>query len=295
VKFIKQAITSYTSTQIAQEYPTWLIGSTYAIGDIVMWGNYFWKNSFTANIGHEPSDDSVYWVKWGTSNYYSLIDTQSTTMTTVATDLAVTFPIGNIDSLVLGYYTAVSVKIENLDDANNVLRTETFTQSFNDEVFDYWDYIYSDYTLTTQRANYFYIYRMGTKIRVTFTKGSMATVSCGYMIGGRAIYMGQTKDNVKIGWHSYSTRNTDQFGILSITKRSAQDLVDFETSIPSDKMMVLRRKAKTYRDEVVAFVVDESSTSIYENIVVLGVMQDMQPIASSFDLTTLTWSVLESI
>jgi hypothetical protein len=38
-----------------------------------------------------------------------------------------------------------------------------------------------------------------------------------------------------------------------------------------------------------------SGTSIFENIVTLGVMQEMQPVATNNDKTILTWSILESI
>jgi len=294
VKFIKQDIQSYTSPNIAQEYATWLVGSTYAIGDIVMYGNYFWKNSFTSNIGNIPSEESPYWVKWGVSNYYSLIDTQSTTQTVVSTNLICTFDIGYIDTLAIGYYTAQSIIIENLSGAT-VLATQTIYQSFNEEVFDYYDYIYAPYSTSTDKAKYFDIPRIGTQLRVSFIKGTFTEVRCGFMVGGAAVDMGRTVDNVKIGWHSYSERTTDKFGIMSITKRAAQDLVDFETIIPSINLMPLRRKAKVYRDEVVAFIVDDTADSIYENIVTLGVMQDMTPIASNYDLSVLSWSILESI
>jgi len=295
VRFIRQDITSYTSDNITQEYATWAIGTTYAVGNIVMWGSYFWKNSFTANIGKKPSEESPYWVKWGTSNYYSLIDTQSSTQTVVSTDLIVKFPISYIDTLAIGYYTAQQLIIDNLDASNNVVYTQSFNQSSNEEVFDYFDYMYAPYSTSTDKAKYFDIPRIGTQIRVSFIKSIFTEVRCGFLVGGSAINMGKTKEGVKIGWHSYSERTTDKFGIMSITKRAAQDLVDFETTIPSSNLMPLRRKAKVYRDEVVAFIVDDNENSIYENIVTLGVMQDMTPIATNNDLTVLSWSILESV
>ena len=56
-----------------------------------------------------------------------------------------------------------------------------------------------------------------------------------------------------------------------------------------------RRKAKQYKDEIVAFIIDDTESSIFENIVTLVVMQEMQPVATNNDKTTLTWSILESI
>lgn len=297
MKFIKQEIISYTSPNISQEYATWSASTTYGLGgtNIAMYGNYFWISSVAGNLNHIPSEESPYWVKWGVSNYYSLIDTQSTTETVVSTNLVCTFSASNIDTLAIGYYTCQTLKIETLSGAGAVIDTQTITQSFNENVFDYYDYIYSDYTVSTDRAKYFDIFRGATNIKVSFLKGTFSQVKCGFLVGGTAINMGATMDEVKIGWSSYSTRTTDIFGIMTIVKRAAQDLIDFQTVISSIELMNLRRIAKAYRDETVAFVIDPQTNSIYENIVTLGVIGDMTPIASVNDKTVLTWSITEMI
>ena len=298
MRFVKQAITSYTSPNISPEFANWSPSTTYAVGDKVLWGNYIWINSKTANLNNEPSFDSVVWAKYDTSNYYSLIDTQSKTATNiVGNDLIVTFPLGYIDTLAIGYYTAQGLKIENLDSLGNPITalTQTIVQSPNEEVFDYYDYIYEPYSLSTDKAKYFNIIKAGTQIRVSFLKGIYAGVSVGFLVGGTAIDMGRTVEGVKLGWNSFSLRNTDDFGIMTITKRADQDLIDFETAINTVNLMSFRRKAKQYKDEIVAFIVDDNESSIFENIVTLGVMQEMQPVATNNDKTILTWSILESI
>lgn len=296
MRFVKQAITSYTSTNITPEFADWSPLTTYAVGDKVLWGNYIWINSKTANLNNEPTSESPVWAKYGASNYYSLIDAQSQSKTTVVgSDLVVKFPFNYIDTIAIGYFTAQTVRIENLDVSNNVLLTQEYTQSINEDVFDYFDYIYSPYSDSTDKAKYFKIVKAGTQIRVSFLKGSYSGVSVGFLVGGTAVNMGKTVEGVKLGWNSFSLRNTDEFGIMSITKRADQDLIDFETSIDTVNLMSLRRKAKQYKDEIVAFIVDDTENSIFENIVTLGVMQEMQPVATNFDKTILTWSILESI
>jgi hypothetical protein len=295
MRFVKQAITSYTSPNIAPEFPNWNKTTTYAVGAKVLWGSYIWINSNTTNLNNEPSFESEVWSKYDTSNYYSLIDTQSQTFTTVNDDLIVTFPLGYINTLAIGYYTAQTLKIENLDSLGNVLRTQEVVQSVNEEVFDYYDYIYEPYSLSTDKAKYFNIVKAGTQIRVSFLKGIYAGVSCGFLVGGTAVNMGRTVEGVKLGWNSFSLRNTDDFGIMTITKRADQDLIDFETSINTVNLMSFRRKAKQYKDEIVAFIVDDNESSVFENIVTLGVMQMMEPVATNSDETILTWSILESI
>lgn len=296
MKFVKQQILDYTSTQITETTTAWSASTTYAVGDLVLNGNYIWKNSFTANINDEPNDNSIKWVKWAVSNKYSLIDLRSSTKTIVATDCSLTFERGNMDTLIVGNFTALSFTIENISaDGLTVYHTQTFYQSPNQDVYDYYTYFYNEYTVETDRGIYFNIPQLGDKIRVSFTKGSFPNIEIGFIVGGIGTDMGKTLEGVKVGFTSYSKTDVDDFGIIKITKRAAQDLVDFETIVESSKMMSIRRKAKEFRDEIVGFIVDESSASIYENIVTLGVMQDIQPIATNFDKTTISWSILESI
>lgn len=296
MKFVKQEILDYTSTEITESVAQWVSTTTYAVGDTVLRGNYIWKNSFTANLNNEPVEGSNKWVKWGVSNKYSLIDLRSSTATVTSTDCTITFDRGNMDTLIVGNFTATSFTIENISaDGLTVYHTQTFTQSANGDVVDYYTYFYSAYTLESDRGIYFTIPQIGDKLRISFVKGTFAQVKIGFIVGGIGQDMGKTLEGVKVGFTSYSKTAVDDFGIIKITKRSAQDLVDFETMIPSDRLMSIRRKAKEYRDEIVGFIVDESTTSVYENIVTLGVMQDIQPIATNFDKTTITWSILESI
>lgn len=296
MRFVKQTIESYTSPNVTPEHANWSSAITYAVGANVLYGNYIWKNSFTSNLNNKPSEESPYWVKFDVSNYYSLIDTQSKTTTDiVGDDLIATFDLGYIDTLAIGYYTAQTLKIENLDSSGNVLLTQEITQSVSEDVFDYYDYIYAPYSTSTDKAKYFTIIRAGTQIRVSFLRGIFPGASCGFLVGGTAIDMGRTVEGVKLGWNSFSLRNTDEFGIMSITKRADQDLIDFETSVNTINLMSLRRKAKQYKDEIVAFIVDDTESSLFENIVTLGVMQEMQPVATNNDKTILTWSILESI
>lgn len=295
MRFVKQAITDYTSAQVTETVPYWNSTTSYSVLDTVLYGNYIWKNSFANNLNNEPSDTSTKWVKWAVSNKYSLIDLRATTKTISATDMTVTFPRARIDTIIIGNYTAESILIELIDDLNNVLHSQTYTQSPNDLVTDYWTYIYSEYTIESDRAIYFDIMKLGTKIRITFAKGGFAQVEVGFIIGGESFNMGTTLENVKLGFTSYSKTNIDDFGIMKITKRAVQDIVDFDTIMPSEALMGIRRMAKQNRDEIVGFIVDEQKTSKYENIITLGVLQDIQPVASNFDKTVISWSILESI
>lgn len=297
MRYVKQKLTDYTSTTIVESVPLWNSATSYNVGDEVLFDKYIWKNSLVSNINNVPSTSSNYWVRWSSSNKYALLDLNSTSYTQGASNASLEFPLGIIDTLVLGYVTAKSVTIQNINDAGDILYTQTYIQSVNDYVFDYYDYIYADYSLAFDRSMFFDIYRIGTKVRVSFEVDTVnvGKFAIGYMVVGSYQDMGKTKDDVKIGFKSYSLKATDDFGTTLITKRSAQDYIDFETTIQSSLMTDLRRKIKSNKDETMAFIVDEKKESIYENIITLAVAQDMNIVASNSDITILTWSLIEMI
>jgi len=115
------------------------------------------------------------------------------------------------------------------------------------------------------------------------------------MVGGRSTQMGRTLEGVKLGRTSYTIKNTDEFGITTITSRAKRKYHDFETSVNSDIAMNTLRIIENYEDTVMAFIIDNNVNSKYENIVTLGVYESVEPLATNNDKTVLSWTVIEMI
>ena len=73
------------------------------------------------------------------------------------------------------------------------------------------------------------------------------------------------------------------------------DLVDFETVIPVGDLVQTKRKIKEVYDDIILFVLDESESSDYENLLTLGKVQTAKPVYSNSVEATITWSIFESI
>ena len=115
------------------------------------------------------------------------------------------------------------------------------------------------------------------------------------MVGGRSTQMGKTIEGVKLGRTSYTIKNTDEFGITTITSRAKRKYHDFETSVSSDIAINTLRIIENYEDVVMAFIIDNNPNSKYENIVTLGVYESVEPLATNNDKTVLSWTVIEMI
>ena len=227
MEFVPQTITSYTSPQLTPEYADWNNATTYTVGDKVIYGNYIWICSFAGSLNFEPKEDSPHWTKWGVSNYWSLIDPRSQTLTVVNSDFVVEFDKIGIETLVIGYFKGTSILVEVLDTLDNVIFTETFSNPRREGLPSYLNWIHTKFIDYSSRSKVFYLPLFGNKIRVTFSKGSYSNVQVGFMVGGRSTQMGKTIEGVKLGRTSYTIKNTDEFGITTITSRAKRKYHDF--------------------------------------------------------------------
>ena len=295
MEFVPQTITSYTSPQLIPEYSNWSDVTTYIVGNKVIYGNYIWICSFAGSLNFEPKEDSPHWTKWGVSNYWSLIDTRSQTLTVVNSDLVVEFDKLGIETLVIGYFRGVSITVEVLDTLDNVVFSEIFRNPRREGIPSYLAWIHAKFIDYSSKSKVFYLPLFGSKVRVTFSKGSYSNVQVGFMVGGRSTQMGKTKEGVKLGRTSYTINSTDDFGITTITPRAKRKYHDFETSVDSNIAMQTLRIIENYEDVVMAFIIDNNVNSKYENIVTLGVYESVEPLATNNDKTILSWTVIETI
>jgi len=191
-------------------------------------------------------------------------------------------------------------EITSVDDqralVDNVVYTQSDTQSFNEFVEDYYTYIYEEYSLEFNRARVFDIPKIGSRLRITFSVDvNIPDSSCGFMVLGESQDMGDTLYGVDFSFASYSVKETDDFGLISITKRGIQDLVDFETIIPSTTVARKKREIKTIYDDIVAFILDPEEDSVYENLITLGTIENVSTVLANPVQTTIAWSIQEVI
>ena len=295
MEFVPQSITSYTSPQLTPEYADWNNATTYIVGNKVIYGNYIWICSFAGSLNFEPKENSPHWTKWGVSNYWSLIDLRSQTLTVVNSDFVVEFDKIGIETLVIGYFKGTSILVEVLDSLDNVVFTESFSNPRREGLPSYLNWIHSKFIDYSSRSKVFYLPLFGSKVKVTFSKGSYSNVQVGFMVGGRSTQMGRTLEGVELGTTSYTIMTTDDFGITTITPRAEREFHDFETSIDSELAKNTLRIIKNYKNVVMAFIIDNNPNSVYENLVTLGVYETGKILATNNDKTIFTWTVVEMI
>jgi hypothetical protein len=305
MQFVRQQITQFTSTNLTDTYNDYNPNTTYTFesgtptnSSVVRYGNYYYRSLVNNNLGFDPVlYENVKWVKYGVSNKFAMVDLASQSKSVYEGDMTVTFVQGLGRTLGVGYYDAEYITVQILDtDGTTVLWTYDVPSPLNENVVDWWTYIYSTYGYESNKAVKIDLPLKGSFVKVTFHKSTESSfTSCGFLVLGEAVHMGDTLANVNFSYNSFATKEFDDFGTLRLTKRAVQDLVDFETLIPAREIQTFKRELKRVYNDVVLFVIDESENSRYENLLILGIIQDASTVLTDFSKSIMTFSILEVI
>ena len=323
------AVGTVTTTQ-SVSFNVWNSSDTYEINEsgnatsvsnsVVDVNGLYYKSLQGTNIGHSPyqgANIGVWWelllqdtnvVDWSSASTYdiSLLPTDSVDTTDVVLYNGLHYrslQSGNLNNLpdaggsVWWEEVACISHAENSDGTFSVITsTQTLRHSVNDEVYDYYSYIYAPYVMNTNRGRLFYLPHNGSNVRVTlFKDGVLDYAECGFLVASEATSMGKTLFGIDFSFTSYSEKTTDKFGVLTINKRGIQELIDFETIINSSTLTYTKRKIKDIYDDIVLFVLDESLDSVHENIMTLGTISNVSTVLSNPVNTTIAWSIYETI
>lgn len=307
MQYVKQQITSFLTTNLTQDYLDYDPETTYILetgtltdDSIVRFGAHYWRSLTNGNLGFPPDEyENKKWIKWQVSNTYAMLDVSALSKSVkTAGDIVVTFSLlPDTDTIGVGYYEADTVLVEVLSAADAVLWSYEVPSTIYEGIDSWWTWTYPPYEYELDRSIMIKIpAALGAKARVTFSLSADASqTACGFLVAGEAVDMGITLGKVGFGFNSYAVKKFDDFGTLSILKRAVQDVVDFETMIDRGTFVSKKRKIKEVYNDILMFILDESETSRFENLITLGVIQDAKPVIDEYDKSIISWSVIEAI
>ena len=164
MQYLKQEILEYTSTNLIDIYNEWNSTTTYILetddnaltnASVVRVGTYYYRSLTNNNLNFNPIIyENIKWIKIGVSNKYAMLDSGSNSKSIFnGGNLTVTFLQNKMRTLGIGNYEAETINIQVLDsNGTTVLWDYTTESSVNDDVDDYYSYIYADYNYEVDRA-----------------------------------------------------------------------------------------------------------------------------------------------
>lgn len=305
MKYVYQQLTNIVDTNLTDTYPEWNPSTTYIFesgtptsSSIVRYGTFYYRSVVDGNIGNNPEDtENVKWTKYGISNKYAMLDMSSNTKSFVEDgNLWVKFSQTDIGTIGFGNFEAGKIVVELINNSDEILWSYDTGYFYNETVVDYYTYMYDGYVYEIDRGMIIDLPIKTDYVKITFYSASPEVrTAVGYIVGGDSVNMGKTLNNVKFSFNSFALKETDDWGALTVTKRAVQDLVDFETVIDTQYLPTFKRNVKHIYNDIIMFVVDDTEDSQFENILVLGVIQDASVVLTEFDKTIISFSVMESV
>lgn len=257
-----------SSTAPENDYAAWAAGTAYAVGTrVILTSTHRRYEALVASTGINPSTDPTKWLDLGPTNRWAMFDARVGTATTRTASLQAVLAPGAIDAVALIDTDAESATVKlTADGVTKYTQTQTF--NIGGVAIDNWFSWF--FEPIGRRTTLLFldvpVYANGI-ITVTMTRDNPAdTVSCGTLLVGRQLSLGDTEHGADIGIIDYSRKETDQFGVISVVERAFAKRMTARVVMATDSIDVIHRALASLRATPVLWIGSES----FESLTVYG-------------------------
>ena len=246
MKVIKSIVTTdaiLTSSNILEnEYSTWVSGTSYAALARVIYQHKIYERVIAGAGTTTPDIDQVNWLYISYTNRWRMFDNViSNTSSRIGGITFTLTPSQSVDSLILLNVNAASVRVVMNDSVDGVVYDQTEILSGNESVTDYYSYFFN--TISEKKTTAVFLdmpsYPTAT-ITVTVSSGS-ALAEVGEVVYGVKTIVGRTNYNTAIGIKSFSRKEVDEFGNVTVVKRRNSKYCEYDIDIDNYKLSEIQR------------------------------------------------------
>jgi len=141
-------------------------------------------------------------------------------------------------------------------------------------------------------------YTVDSYFKVTVTAKDLdgyISAECAYMIAGKGDFVGDTLFSAQTGINDNSLIEEDDWGIITVTKRTVSRYIDADVVYPAEQTKTIERRVLSHVGNVVLFIGDESEDTKYENLLLLGYLEDFNVTIPNCIITKASLSIKEII
>ena len=257
-----------SSTAPETDYPAWSSATAYAVGArVILTATHRRYEALAASTNVSPSTDPTKWLDLGPTNRWAMFDARVGTATSRTGSLQVGLAPGTIDALALIDTEAESATVTlTVGGVQVYSRSQTF--NVGGVAIDNWFSWFFE-PLGQKTSMLFLdvpVYAAG-QLSVTLTRDNPAdSVSCGTLLVGRQLSLGDTEHGADIGIIDYSRKETDQFGVTSVVERAFAKRMTAKVVMPTDAIDDIHRSLAALRATPVLWIGSES----FESLTVYG-------------------------
>lgn len=257
-----------SSTAPETDYPAWSSATAYAVGvRVILAATHRRYEALAASTNVSPASDPTKWLDLGPTNRWAMFDARVGTATNRTASLQVGLAPGAIDALALIDTQAESATVTlTVGGVQVYSRSQTF--NVGGVAIDNWFSWFFE-PLGQKTSMLFLdvpVYAAG-QLSVTLTRDNPAdSVSCGTLLVGRQLSLGDTEHGADIGIIDYSRKETDQFGVTSVVERAFAKRMTAKVVMATDAIDDIHRSLAALRATPVLWIGSES----FESLTVYG-------------------------
>lgn len=283
MKVIKPTIITdamFVSSTIPEtDYPEWNAATSYTVGQRVMRAVSGVHRNFEnliagvnatlpelATTGATPR-----WLDLGATNRWAMFDSKIGTVSSVTMDLTQVLTPGSISGLAALGLTGRTLQVQVKDVTGGTVVYDKTVSLDGTLITSFYDWFFEDYqqlsdvTLTDLPSQYY-------NPEVTFKILGSSTVGCGTYTLGKTYTLGQSQYGATVGIISYSVKQADVFGNITVVKR--QNSKRNNLKLMTDKTLFNRTyKLLADLDSVPCIYIGAEALG-YEPLIVYGFWKD---------------------
>ena len=246
MKVIKSIVTTdaiLTYSNIAEdEHPAWLSGTSYNANARVIYNHKIYERIIAGAGTTTPDIDQVNWMYISYTNRYRMFDNilYSTSSQVGGIHFTLT-PNQSVDSLAILNVNASSVRVVITDPSLGVIYDTSMDLSSVSDVTDYYSYFYSPLVAKLNTAVFNDLPIAPTATIDVYISAGSALVSVGEVVYGIKKVVGRTNYGTSIGIKSYSRKEFDEFGNVTVVKRKNSKYCEYDIDIDNYMLSDVQR------------------------------------------------------
>lgn len=237
------AILTYSNI-LENEHPLWVSGTTYSINAKVIYNHRIYNRIVSGAGTTTPDLDLVNWLDLGATNKYRMFDNIISSVSSRTGGIQFTLtPNQVVNSIALLNVNASTVRVVMTDPVDGVVYDQTKELRSSSEVIDYYSYFFAPLVSLTDLNTAVFLdlpSRPTATITVYISSGA-ALVEVGEVVYGIQSVIGRTNYGTAIGIKSYSRKETDEFGKVTVVKRKNSKYCEYDVDIDNTNLAYVQR------------------------------------------------------
>ncbi len=248
MRVIKSVVTTdtiLTSSNIPEdEYPAWVSGTSYTALDKVIYEHKIYERIVTGVGTITPDLDQINWLDSGYTNRYRMFDNiiSSVSSRTGGIEFTLT-PNQVINGIALLNVNASTVRVVMNDPIEGVVYDRTKELRSSSNVIDYYSYFFAPLINLgdLDTAIFLDLPNKPTATITVYVSSGVGLVEVGEVVYGVQSIVGRTNYGTAIGITSYSRKDKDEFGKVTVVKRKNSKYADYDIDIDNTNLAFVQR------------------------------------------------------